>query len=68
MEKWILSIKNYLEKCIDILRKLSKVQIPEEYIVYEKHGQRYIVIKDLDEVKLTKEICKKYKLEYLVRR
>ncbi len=68
IDKYLLKIKQYINISLKILFKLNKVYIPENYKVYEKYKTRYIVIDDLSEYELTKDLCKQFNLECLARR
>lgn len=65
----LLAIKEYIDKAYELLLKLSlDVDIPEDYKVYDKNEERYIIINDLSEYESTKEICNKYNLKCIARR
>ncbi len=65
----MLAIKEYIDKAYELLLKLSlDVDIPEDYKVYDKNEERYIIINDLSEYESTKEICNKYNLKCIARR
>lgn len=68
VDSYLLSIKKYDDECLSILGNLSKESIPEDYAVYDKKGQRYIIINDLKEFETTKSICDKFKLKCITRR
>lgn len=68
VDSYLLSIKKYDDECLSILENLSKESIPEDYAVYDKKGQRYIIINDLKEFETTKSICDKFKLKCITRR
>lgn len=68
VDSYLLSIKKYDDECLSILGNLSKESIPKDYAVYDKKGQRYIIINDLKEFETTKSICDKFKLKCITRR
>ena len=68
VSNYLKLINDYLAKCLTCLNYLNDVHIPEEYPVFEKKGQKYIVIKELNEYEATKELCKEFSLKCLVRR
>ena len=68
LDKWLVSIDSMLEKGIAILEEFATVDVPEDYVVYDKDGKRYIVIEDESEYQKTLGLCDKYKIECLARR
>lgn len=68
IDKYLLKIKQYIDVSLNILFKLNEIRIPENYKVYEKGEKRYIVIDDISEYELTKELCEQFYLECLTRR
>ena len=68
VENYLFSIKKYDDECLVTLDKLSKESIPEDYAVYDKKGQRYIIINNLDEFEKTKSICTEFRLKCITRR
>ena len=68
IDKYLLKIKEYIDVSLNILFKLNEIRIPENYKVYEKDKKRYIVIDDISEYELTKELCEQFDLECLTRR
>ena len=68
VDNYLLSIRKYDDKCLSTIDKLSNESIPEDYAVYDKKGQRYIIINDLQEYETTKHICDKFKLRCITRR
>lgn len=68
IDKYLLNIKQYIDTSLNILFKLNEICIPETYKVYEKNKKRYIVIDDISEYESTKDLCKQFNLECLVRR
>ena len=67
VEQYLFDIKKYTDKCLQILMNLEKENIPENYKVYDKSGERYIVIKDLSEYESTKKICNDFNLKCVTR-
>lgn len=68
VDNYLLSIRKYDDECLSTIDKLSNESIPEDYAVYDKKGQRYIIINDLQEYETTKHICDKFKLRCITRR
>lgn len=68
IKKNLFSIKIYTESIIVVLNELLLIEIPEDYVVYEKDNKRFIVIDNLDEFESTKDICEKFNLSCLTRR
>lgn len=68
IDKYLLNIKQYIDTSLNILFKLNEICIPETYKVYEKDKKCYIVIDDISEYELTKNLCKQFDLECLTRR
>ena len=68
VETYLFLIKKYDDECLVTLNKLSKESVPEDYAVYDKKGQRYIIINNLDEFEKTKSICTEFKLKCIARR
>ncbi len=64
----LYNFKKYLLNCHHILTKFKRVELPEDYVVYEKDGQNYIVIDALEDFIQSKNIRKKFNLQCLVRR
>lgn len=67
-QKHLHALCQYFEKSIPILQMLCEIDIPEDYRVYDKDGERYIVLDDVKEYDKTKEIREKYNLKALARR
>ena len=57
-----------MDKIIPLVEQLLAIEIPEDYQVFEKEGQRYIVINELEEYSDTKTIREKFNLLCLERR
>lgn len=68
VDNYLLSIKKYDDECLSTINKLSNESIPEDYAVYDKKGQRYIIINDLEEYETTKQIRSEFKLRCITRR
>lgn len=68
VDKYLFSIMKYNDECLSILEKLSNESIPEDYLVYDRRTQRYIIISELKEYELTKTTCDKFKLKCITRR
>ena len=68
VSNYLRQINEYLNNSITCLKKMIEVNIPEEYPVFEKDGQKYIVLNDLSEYDSTKELCDEYSLKCLARR
>ena len=66
--KYLYVFNAFMEKAISIVEKLLEIEIPEEYQVFEKDEQRYIVINKLKEYDETKTIREKFNLLCLTRR
>jgi hypothetical protein len=68
VQKHLHALCRYFKASIPILQKLSEIDIPEDYRVYDKNGERYIVLDDVKEYDKTKAIREKYNLKALARR
>lgn len=66
--KYLFKLKEFLNISINILNDLKNEDIPEYYKVYEKEGQRYIAISNLNEYSSSLEIRKKYNILCLAKR
>ena len=66
--KYLYVFNAFMEKAISIVEKLLEIEIPEDYQVFEKEGQRYIVINEFKEYSDTKMIREKFNLLCLTRR
>ena len=67
-DKWLKKINGILENGILLLEKLAAVDIPEDYVVYDKDGKRYMIIDNEEEYRDTLSLCGKYKMECVTRR
>lgn len=68
VSNYLKQISDYLIKCIACLKNLRDIHIPEDYPVFEKEGQKYIVLNELSEYEATKGLCKEFSLKCLARR
>ena len=66
--KHLYSLCRYFKESTPILQRLCEIDIPEDYRVYDKNGERYIVLDDVKEYDKTKAIREKYNLKALARR
>jgi hypothetical protein len=57
-----------MDNIVPLVEQLLAIEIPEDYQVFEKEGQRYIVIDELKEYEETKTIREKFNLLCLTRR
>ena len=67
-DKWLKKISGMLENGILLLEKLAAVDIPEDYVVYDKDGKRYMIIDNEEEYRNILPLCGKYKTECVTRR
>lgn len=65
---YLKQINDYLIKSINCLKNMKGIRIPEEYPVFEKEKQRYIVLNDLSEYESSKAIREEFFLKCLARR
>ncbi len=68
LKKYLKDIYITLNVMIELLDDISLIDVPEDYVVYDYNGQRYIIIKEELEFKKTMALQEKYKLECVVRR
>ena len=66
--KYLYMFNEFMGEIVPLLEQLLAIEIPEDYQVFEKEGQRYIVINELNEYELTKAIREKINLLCLARR
>lgn len=66
--KYLFVFNDFMDKIVPLVEQLLEVEIPEDYQVFEKEKQRYIVINELKEYEETKTIREKFNLLCLVRR
>lgn len=65
---YLVSLRNYLQKVKWLVDQFAQQDIPEDYVVYDRDGEHYIVIDDLSEYETTMPIQEKYQLKCLARR
>ena len=65
--QYLISLRQFLQQLLPLAEKLTQIDIPEDYVVYDKNGKRYIVIDSLTEYENTLPIQQKYKLSCLAR-
>ncbi len=68
VQKWLRRIDALLKNLIDLLASMEEIDVPEDYIVYDLNGERFIVINDESEYYDTKDIQAKYMLQCVTRR
>ena len=68
LQVWLKPMKELLDKLIDLLAKMESIDVPENYIVYDHAGKRYIVIESENEYRQTLQIQENYNLQCVVRR
>lgn len=68
LDKWLKRIDTMLEQGIAILEELATIDVPEDYVVYDKEGKRYIIIEKEEEYTKTLALCNKYQMECITRR
>ena len=68
MANYLKRINDFLTSAITCLKNMNDVHIPEEYTVFEKNNQRYIVINELSEFDRVKTLCREFSLKCLARR
>jgi hypothetical protein len=66
--KYLYVFNEFMGKLVPLVEQLLAIEIPEDYQVFEKEGQRYIVINELKEYSDTKMIREKFNLLCLTRR
>ena len=66
--KWISSFNQFLLTAEGLLQELLGVEIPEDYVLYERDGKRFIVIDELQEYLKTKDLCAHFNAECLAGR
>ena len=66
--KYLYVFNEFMGKLVPLVEQLLAIEIPEDYQVFEKEGQRYIVINELKEYSDTKTIREKFNLLCLTRR
>ena len=68
VDAYLYSIKIYIENCIVILEKLQAEHVPENYPVYDKGNEKFIVINELGEYEKTLSLCDEFGLKCVTRR
>lgn len=68
VDAYLYSIKKYIENCIVILEKLQAEHVPENYPVYDKGNEKFIVINELGEYEKTLSLCDEFGLKCVTRR
>ncbi len=68
IDAYLYPIKKYIGDCLGVLGKLMLVHITENYPVYDKDSNRYIIICDLKEFDQTKSLCAEFGLKCVTRR
>ena len=66
--KYLYGFNEFMGKLVPLIKQLLAIEIPEDYQVFEKEGQRYIVINEIKEYGDTKAIREKFNLLCLTRR
>lgn len=66
--KYLYGFNEFMGKLVPLIKQLLAIDIPEDYQVFEKEGQRYIVINEIKEYGDTKAIREKFNLLCLTRR
>ena len=66
--KYLYVFNEFMGKIVPLIEQLLAIEIPEDYQVFEKEGQRYIVINELEEYETTKSIQEKFRLNCIVAR
>lgn len=66
--KWISSFNQFLLTAEGLLQELLGVDIPEDYVLYERDGKRFILIDELQEYSKTQDLCTHFNAECLARR
>lgn len=68
LQTWLEPIKDLIDKLVDLLAKMEAIDVPENHIIYDHAGKRYIVIENENEYRQTLQIQEKYHLQCVVRR
>lgn len=66
--KYLYGFNEFMGKLMSLIKQLLAIEIPEDYQVFEKEGQRYIVINEIKEYGETKAIREKFNILCLTRR
>lgn len=65
---YLKQLSDYLTKGIICLKNMKNICVPEEYQVFEKDNQKYIVIEKLSEYEATENLREEFSLKCLARR
>ena len=68
LQTWLKPIRELIDKLVDLLEKMETIDVPENHIIYDHAGKRYIVIENENEYRQTLQIQEKYHLQCVVRR
>lgn len=68
LQAWLKPIDDALNLRINLIMQMQKIDVPEDYVVYDHAGKRYIVIEREDEYQKTMDLQKKYNLQCVVRK
>jgi len=68
VSNYLFIISKYMNNCVEVLDKISNIYIPDDYVIYDKNNQRYIVIDDLKEYEDTRVIRDEFNIKCLARR
>lgn len=68
LKQWLKQIKDQLEELVILLSLMSKIDVPEDYIVYDFNKKKYIVIDSEEEYFDTLPLQKKYGVQTVTRR
>lgn len=68
VDNHLYAINSYIKDSLEIIDKLRDIRIPENYSVYDKNGEQYIVIDDLHEYYDTKDLREEFNLKCIARR
>ena len=66
--KYLYGFNEFMGKLVPLIKQLLAIEIPEDYQVFAKEGQRYIVINEIKEYGDTKAVREKFNLLCLTRR
>ena len=65
---YLKQLNDFLTKGIICLKNMKSIHVPEEYQVFEKDNQKYIVIEELSEYESTEKLREEFSLKCLARR
>lgn len=66
--RYLYVFSEFMCKLVPLIEQLLEIEIPEDYQVFEKEGQRYIVIYELQEYSKTKDLCTHFNAKCLAGR